>query len=84
MTPMSRFVATINLPECKRGEDAEFPDTPRTAVLVARGILLRTKPAILGAEPAPPPYADGVPQASVDGPEADEAPPGAPLDPELD
>lgn len=35
-----RYRSTINIPECKRGESAEFPPNARTAVLVGQGILI--------------------------------------------
>lgn len=37
---MMEYRATINLPECKRGKTAWFDETPRTAILVSRGILI--------------------------------------------
>lgn len=45
---MNEYYATINLPECPRGEKASFPDTPRTAVLVGNGVLVPVTRSIMG------------------------------------
>jgi len=44
---VNEYRSTINLPECPRFQTAMFPDTPRTAVLVADGVLVPVVRAIM-------------------------------------
>lgn len=50
---MNEYRSTINLPECKRGQVAMFPDTPRVAILVSTGILVPKTRRIMDAEDVP-------------------------------
>lgn len=51
---MGTYRSTINLPECARDQEAEFPDTPRTAVLVGQGVLVPVTRSIMTTDDIPP------------------------------